>query len=118
LSHGLELDWNIKNNGFSFSGGVVMMKLKSADPQYGLVVQPGLMVVPKHAEIAARFALTTDDDDRDRLEALGAFNYYVHGHRMKIATDFGILMLTGEDPMTMATDKPDIRVRVMGQLEL
>ena len=42
----------------------------------------------------------------------------MHGHRMKIASDFGILMLTGEDPVTMATDKPDIRVRVMGQLEL
>ena len=94
-----------------------MMKLKSADPEYGFVIQPGYMVVPKHAELAARFALTTEGD-RNRIEALGAFNYYVHGHRMKIATDFGILKLTGEDPVTMATDDPDIRVRVMGQLEI
>lgn len=119
LSHGLEADWNIKVNGFSFSGGVVMMKLKSADAQYGFVVQPGYMVVPKHVELAGRFALTTHAvGDRNRLEALGAFNYYVHGHRMKIATDFGILKLTGSDPMTMATDDPDIRVRIMGQLEI
>ena len=37
---------------------------------------------------------------------------------MKIATDFGILKTTGENPATMATDDPDIRVRVMGQLEI
>ncbi len=119
LSHGLEADWNIKVNGFSFSGGVVMMKLKAADPEYGVVVQPGYMVVPKHMELAARFSLTTDaPGDRNKIEALGAFNYFAHGHRMKIATDFGILQTLGEDPVTMATDKPDIRVRVMGQLEI
>jgi hypothetical protein len=117
LSHGLELDWNIKASGFSFSGGVVMMKLKANDPEYGAYVQPGYMVVPKHIELAGRFALTTEGD-RNRIEAAGAFNYYVHGHRMKIATDFGIIQLTGEDPVTMATDDPDIRVRIMGQLEL
>ena len=60
LSHGLEVDWNIKANGLSFSGGVVMMKLKTADAQYGFVIQPGFMVVPKHVELAARFALTTE----------------------------------------------------------
>jgi hypothetical protein len=94
-----------------------MMKLKSADPEYGFVVQPGLMVVPKHAEVAARFAMTTDGD-RKNVEALGAFSYFVHGHRMKLSTDAGILKKTGADPVTMATDKPDIRVRVTGQLEL
>jgi hypothetical protein len=117
LSHGLEADWNIKVNGFSFSGGVVMMKLKANDPEYGVVVQPGYMVVPKHVELAGRFALTTEGD-RNRIEALGAVNYYMHGHRLKIASDFGILQLTGENPVTMATDNPDIRVRIMGQLEI
>jgi hypothetical protein len=117
LSHGLELDWNIKVNGISFSGGGVLMKLKSNDPEYGFVIQPGLMVVPKHAQVAARFSMTTDGD-RNNIEALGAFNYFVHGHQLKIASDFGMLKKTGEDPITMATDKPDIRVRVMGQLEL
>jgi len=130
LSHGLELDWNVKVNGISFSGGAVMMKIKDADTQFGFVLQPGLMVIPKHAEVAARFALVTEPGtgapamaggtptDRNNIEALGAFNYFVHGHQLKIATDFGILKRTGEDLATMAADKPDIRVRVMGQLEL
>ncbi|HUS33389.1 MAG TPA: hypothetical protein VMZ53_33030 [Kofleriaceae bacterium] len=117
LSHGLEADWNVKVNGLSISGGVVMMKLKSADPQYGFVLQPGLMVVPKHMQVAARFAIVTEGD-RNNLEALGAFNYFVHGHQLKIASDFGILKRTGEDPITMTSDKPDIRIRVMGQLEI
>jgi hypothetical protein len=117
LSHGLEVDWNVKVNGISFSGGAVMMKIKSNDPQYGFVIQPGLMVVPKHMEVAGRFAMTTEGD-RNNIEALGAFNYFVHGHQLKLASDFGILKKTGEDPITMTSDKPDIRIRVMGQLEL
>lgn len=124
LRHGLELDWNIKVNGLSLSGGAVMMKPKAKDPkgvaqdvQYGFVIQPGLMVVPKHAEVALRFALVTEGS-RNNIEALGAFNYFVHGHQLKIASDFGVLKQTGEDPITMQSDKPDIRVRVMGQLEL
>jgi hypothetical protein len=77
------------------------------------------MIVPKHMELAARFAFTTDaPGDRNKIEALGAFNYYAHGHRMKVATDFGILQTTGSDPTTMATDDPDIRIRVMAQLEI
>ncbi|HTL38398.1 MAG TPA: hypothetical protein VL326_34950 [Kofleriaceae bacterium] len=117
LSHGLEVDWNVKVEGISLSGGAVMMKIKSKDPELGFVLQPGLMIVPKHVEVAARFALTTEGD-RNNIEALGAFNYFVHGHQLKIASDFGILKKTGEDPTTMMSDKPDIRVRIMGQLEL
>jgi hypothetical protein len=117
LSHGLELDWNVKVNGISVAGGVAMMKIKDADAQFGVLLQPGLMVVPKKVQVAARFAMTTDGD-RKNIEALGAFNYYARGHQMKLSTDFGMLKKTGEDPTTMATDKPDIRIRVMGQLEM
>lgn len=117
LSHGLEVDWNVKANGLSLSGMLVMMKLKAADAEYGFVLQPGMFLVPKHVQVAARFGLVTAGD-RKQVEALGAFNYYWHGHKMKIATDFGILKLTGEDPVTMTTDKPDIRIRLMGQLDI
>jgi hypothetical protein len=116
LSQGLEVDWNIKANGFSFTGGAVMMKIKAADPEYGLLLQPGYMIVPKHVEVAGRFGIAKEDDG-NHLEALGALNYYVHGHRMKLASDFGILMITGQDPMT-PSDEPDVRVRVQAQLEL
>ena len=117
MSHGLELDWNLKVNGISFTGLLVMMKIKDADTELGFNVQPGIMIVPKKMEIAARFALTTEGD-RNNIEALGAFNYFAHGHRLKLATDFGILKQTGTDPVTMTTDDPDVRVRVMAQLEL
>lgn len=117
MSHGLELDWNLKMNGISFTGLLVMMKVKDADTELGFNLQPGFMIVPKTIEIAGRFSLTTEGD-RNNIEALGAFNYYAHGHRLKIASDFGILKQTGEDPVTMTTDDPDVRVRIMAQLEI
>jgi len=117
LSHGLEVDLNLKVNGIGLQAGAVMMKNKDADAELGFLLQPGLMVVPKKVQVAARFAMVTEGD-RNNIEALGAFNYYARGHQLKLSTDFGMLKKTGEDPTTMATDKPDIRIRVMGQLEM
>lgn len=117
MSHGLELDWNLKVNGISFTGLVVMMKIKDAETELGFNVQPGIMLVPKTIEVAARFALTTEGD-RNLIEALGALNYYAHGHRLKLASDFGIVERTGEDPVTRVSDDPDVRVRIMAQLEI
>ncbi|NVB84485.1 MAG: hypothetical protein HOV81_39285 [Kofleriaceae bacterium] len=117
MSHGLELDWNLKAHGISFTGLIVMMKIKDKETELGFNLQPGIMLVPKTIEVAARFALTTEGD-RNFIEALGAFNYYAHGHRLKLASDFGVLKRTGEDPVTMLTDDPDVRVRIMAQLEI
>jgi hypothetical protein len=38
------------------------------------------------------------------------------GHPWKWATDVGVLKLQGEDPVTMATDAPDLQLRSMLQL--
>ncbi|HEY5920225.1 MAG TPA: hypothetical protein VIV11_01085 [Kofleriaceae bacterium] len=122
MSHGLEVDALIKAMGYSAHAGVVMMKLKSANTQFGLFVQPGMMLVPKKMEVAARFALTTltqagamGSVDRNQIEARAAFNYYWHGHTWKVASDIGFLKLTGDMP---SEDKGDLQIRVMMQLQI
>lgn len=117
MSTGAALDAMIKAEGFSLSSGVLRLKLKAADAEYGFFIQSGMMVMPKHAEIAGRFALVTVGD-RKRIEARGAFNWFVHGHTMKVASDAGVVQLTGTDPMTMTKDKPDLQIRVMMQLQI
>ncbi len=121
-SHGVEVDANIKANGISVTGGAVLMKIKSADPEFGFYLQPALMVVPKKAEIAARFALITLSQsaggmtfDRNEIEARAAFNYYWHGHTWKVASDVGFLKLTGDEP---SEDGGDFQLRVMMQLSI
>lgn len=122
-SHGVELDANVKTAGFSLTGGFVLMKIKSGDPEYGFYVQPGFMVIPKKAEVAARFALITvpavnammEEIHRNQIEARAAFNYYWHGHTWKVASDVGFVKLTGDEP---SEDGGDLQVRVMMQLQL
>jgi len=114
-SHGVEADAMLKVSGFAVEAGAYVMKLKNADAQFGVFVQPGYFVLPKHAQIAARFALAPIAT-RKQIEARAAFNWYWEGHAWKWATDAGFLKLTGSDPMTMVTDKLDLQVRSMLQL--
>lgn len=121
-SHGLELDAIVKAYGFSVDAGVVMMKIKDADPEYGLFVQPSMMFL-KTAEVAGRFALTTVTQagamgasfERDMIEVRGALNYYFHGHHWKMANDVGFVMLTGDQP---SSDNPDLQIRMMLQMAI
>jgi hypothetical protein len=115
LSHGLEADAMIKIEGFSLELGGFLMKLKSADATFGAMVQAGLMVVPKHGEIAARFGIVPTTGDRRQLEVRGAFNWYWEGHRWKWATDLGLIQQTGTDAMGVKDD-PDLQLRSMAQL--
>lgn len=117
LSHGLQADAMLKAHGLALQVGLYLMKLKSADAEYGVLVQPGYFVIPKHGEIAARFAYAPVGA-RKQIEARAAFNWYWQGHAWKWATDAGFVKLTKEDPMTMATDSPDLQVRSMLQLTL
>jgi hypothetical protein len=127
MQHGLELDAMIKIEGFAVDAGVVMMSIRNPDPMkqahetlYGVFAQPGLFVVPKHGEVAARFAYITGDaadPDRGEIEGRGAFSWFFQGHTYKIASDLGFLMRTGEDAMGN-TDKPDLQARVMMQLSI
>jgi hypothetical protein len=121
-SHGIELDTMLKAMGYSLEAGVVMMKIKDADPQFGVYAQPGMMLIPKKLQVAGRFALTTVEEataagtfDREELEGRVALNYYFHGHAWKFANDFGFVVLTGDEP---AEDKPDFQLRMMLQMAI
>ncbi len=127
LSHGLEIDAMLKFDGTMIELGAYMMKLpaskatnKSAEAGFGAFGQVGYFVVPKQIEICGRFAIAPDakTEDRNQIEARGAFNWYWQGHAWKWATDFGVLKTTGDDPTTMAEDKPDFVLRTMLQLTL
>ncbi len=115
-SHGLEADVMFKAGGFGLELGAYAMKIKSADAQYGVLVQPGFFVVPQHFQIAGRFAYAPVGA-RKQLEGRAAFNYYWQGHNWKWATDVGFLKLTSEDAMGVK-DKPDYQLRSMLQLML
>jgi hypothetical protein len=116
-SHGLQADAMFKANGFGLLLGVYMMKLKAADAQYGVLVQPGYFVLPKRAQVAARFAYAPVGA-RKQVEARAAFSWYWQGHTWKWSTDVGMLKLTGEDPVTMTSNKPDLQLRSMLQLTI
>ncbi len=116
MSHGLQADAMLKLSGFSLELGGYMMKLKSADATFGGMAQAGYFVLPKQAEVAARFATAPTTGDRKQLEVRGAFNWYWEGHRWKWATDIGMVKQTGSDPTTMAKGEPDYQLRSMAQL--
>jgi len=115
MSHGVEADAMIKAHGWGLLLGAYAMKSKSADAQFGMLVQPGYFVMPKQAQIAGRFAYIPVGA-RKQIEARAAFNWYWEGHAWKWANDIGFLQLTGTDPTTMTTDKPDFQLRTMLQL--
>lgn len=116
LSHGLQADTLLKVSGFDLEVGAYLMKIKSSDARFGAFVQAGHFLKPKRAQVAGRFALVQVSDERNLIEARAAFNWYWQGHSWKLASDIGVLRLTGEDPTTMATDEPDLQVRSMAQL--
>lgn len=94
----VELDFIVKNQGLSATGGVYAMTeqdgsgvLDATRSLFGFHVQAGYMVVPKHWQLAARYAFVSDlasdaKTARDQQEvALGA-NYFGFGHDAKIVT--------------------------------
>jgi len=110
LSHGLQIDAMLKVEGFSVIAGGYLMKLKTDDARFGALAQAGYFVMPKKAEVAARFAYSDQIKDiKEKIEARGAFNWYWSGHNLKLATDAGIVKNIGPD-------KPELVFRSMLQL--
>jgi hypothetical protein len=112
-SHGVELAGMIKAFGFSTHAGIAMVKVKDADPEVGLFVQPAYFLKPKQLEVAGRFAMNTLPD-QNQIELRAAFNWYWEGHTWKLASDAGYVALTGDAPVQ---DK-DFQLRVMMQLPI
>ena len=127
LSHGVDLDAMFKFYGaFIELGGYLMQQPasrasnNSAEVQLAAFGQVGYFFIPKHFELAGRFAIAPDPvtEERDQLEARLAINWYWHGHAWKWASDVGVLVTTGEDPTTMEDDEPVFVLRSMLQLTL
>jgi hypothetical protein len=80
---------------------------------YGLLVQAGYFIWPKHVELAGRFAMIdTDGRDNGVQEARGGINYFVFAHNLKLQADFGSTMREVRD----APDTADFEARVQAQL--
>ena len=105
-SHGLEADALLKVHGFDLQVGAYLMKLAGADAEIAGFVQAGQFLLPRRAQVAARYAFVPVDGDRTVHEARGAFNWYREGHRWKWATDLGVLRAEGTE----------LQVRSMAQL--
>lgn len=118
-SHGLQADALIKSMGFSVHVMAVMMKLKSASPDYGALAQLGYMVMPKKLEVAGRFSLRTDDEDDENdtneLEVRAALNYFLRKNYWRIGLDCGWNKLTGDGAMDA---KADLQVRAQLQMQI
>jgi hypothetical protein len=110
LSHGIGVDAIVKVNGFDATVGGYGMKLKTADLGFAGFAQAGLLVIPKKAHVAGRFAFAEIPGTDDYLlEVRGAFSYFFASHALKIASDVGFLKATGGGD-------PEIQVRIMPQL--
>jgi hypothetical protein len=102
IQHAAEADFMVKIEGYDLSGAVLLVKRGSADPLLGFYVQPGAFVLPKQVQLAARFGWHQVDTDMDinRMEALGAINWYFAGHAYKWMTDAGIVQTMADDDVT------------------
>jgi hypothetical protein len=114
-SHGAEVDALLAVEGFDLQLGVYLMKLDGIDARLGAFAQAGYFLAPKRAQIAVRGAAAQTEEDRTLVEARAAFNYYLEGHSLKLATDVGMLQETGEDETGVADD-PDLQLRSMVQM--
>jgi hypothetical protein len=117
----LSADFILKVEGLDVQATWVMFQPagEDVDAEHGFHGQVGYMMIPKHGQVAARFSMTPNgDSDRmfeDRMEILGAFNWYFEGHAWKWATDFGMVQDSGQ-PDGVADDEPTLRLRTMAQL--
>jgi hypothetical protein len=123
MDQGAGLDAALKVEGFDLAAGVFLMGVHGTKTGLGAHVQAGYFVMPKKAQIAARYAFVPNEGDPDKtdMEIRGAFNWYFHGHQWKWATDFGALVpgaaggsIGGLSVKT--TDSAQIQIRSMAQL--
>jgi hypothetical protein len=114
FSHAAEID-AIVNEGLDVTVGVFVQKLPGIDAEFGALLQGGMFLVPKQTQLAARFAIHQAPLDRNQLEGRFAVNYYLSGHSLKLASDFGFLQLTGENAAGVEDD-PDLQARVTAQM--
>jgi hypothetical protein len=93
----VEVDYIVKSNGLSSTGGLYAMTDQDGDgvldfepSLIGFHVQAGYMLVPRHWQVVARYALVEDvrkkdPQPKDQQEITIGGNYYAFGHDAKLA---------------------------------
>lgn len=88
-------DVAFRYRGFSALGAGYYMRNHTASTNtFGFLGQAGYFVIPTHLEVFARFAgvIPTAAGVTNGYEAGGGVGYYFMGHKLKLATDYAILM--------------------------
>jgi phosphate-selective porin OprO/OprP len=80
---------------------------------HGFLVQAGYFILPRHLELAGRYAMfNPEGTDNRQEEARGAINYFFFAHNLKLQADFGAV--TRQVPA--AEDRSDFEARLQAQL--
>ncbi len=91
--------------GFSaLAAGYYLRNHTASTNTFGFVGQTGYFIVPHHLEVMARFCgvIPTTAGVTNGFEAGGGLAYYFMGHKLKITTDYGILI---NSPLVMAVQR-------------
>jgi phosphate-selective porin OprO/OprP len=113
LQHAATADFIAKIQGYAVSGAAMLIKQGSADPLLGFYGQASAFVLPRQIQVAARFSFFQANTATDRIEALGAINWFFAGHALKWMTDAGILQTMPDDDAT--DDVTDFQARTQLQ---
>ncbi len=116
----LTADGIIKWRGLSLAGDYFMATTDVRDGEKiksnGFNIQAGAFLIPKHLEVALRFAVVDPDvdaDDDTEQEIAGGINYFIQKHNLKLQADYARLIeeQPGDEPTLM-----DNRVRLQFQI--
>jgi Phosphate-selective porin O and P len=102
MTHAIGADAALKVSGFDLQLAGFLLAQKDVDSELAGHVQGGYMVLPKKAQVSARFGFApTADRAETQLEARAAFTWFWSAHEWKWTTDAGMVQTTaeGDDPV-------------------
>ena len=88
--------------GFSVLGSGYYLRNETANTDiFGFLVQDGYFIIPKRFEVMARLAgvIPTAVGVTNGYEAGGGLGWYFHGHKLKLLTDYALLI---NSPLVLA----------------
>ena len=89
------VDLTVRYKGFSFLGaGYATRNHTLKQNTFGFLAQAGYFIIKHHFEIAVRFdgVIPTTAGAANGYEAGTSLNVYIYGHRLKIQTDYNVLI--------------------------
>jgi len=113
-----ELDYAVKAEGFSTTGGYYMTMEEDADGQLegtlsGFHAQAGYVIADQYQPVVRFTMLDPEGDDNNTQKITAGMNLYFKGHNLKWQTDVGIVMYEAPEGEEVDND-----VIVRSQLQL